>query len=61
MIPAPKWLKSISLAVTTTVGFIFYGVGLHDNDDTLIYSGVVLIMIGLLSWVASIKVTDNEA
>lgn len=60
MIPAPKWLKSISLAVTTIVGFIFYGVGLKDSDDTLIYSGVVLIMIGLLSWVATIKVDDHE-
>ena len=59
MIPAPKWLKNTSLAVTTIVGAIFYGVGLKDSDDTLIYSGVVLIIIGLLSWVATIKVDPD--
>jgi hypothetical protein len=59
MTPAPNWLKSTSLAVTTIVGFIFYGVGLKDSDDTLIYSGVALIIIGLLSWVATIKVDPD--
>jgi len=59
MKPAPKWLKSISIAVTTIVGAIFYVVGLKDSDDTLIYSGVVLIVIGLFSWVATIKVDDS--
>jgi hypothetical protein len=55
MTPAPNWLKTISISVTTTVGFIFYGVGLHDSDDTLIYSGVALIMTGLLCWIATTK------
>ena len=39
----------MSLAVTGLVGGIFYGVGLNDSDDTLIYSGVVLIMIAMVS------------
>ena len=59
MTPAPKWLKHTSLAVTTIVGAIFYAEGLMNSDDTLIYSGVVLIIIGLLSWVATIKVDPD--
>ena len=54
--PAPNWLKTISIAVTTTVGAIFYVVGLMDNDDTLLYSGASLILIGLLSALMCIKV-----
>ena len=57
---APKWLYSTSICVTTLVGAFFYGVGLKDSDDTLIYSGVVLIMIGLLSAVAYTKVHPVE-
>lgn len=60
MIPAPKWLKTTSIAVTTTVGAIFYGVGLHDSDDTLIYSGVALIIIGLVSWVLTTKMDPDS-
>ncbi len=59
MIPAPKWLKTISISVTTIVGAIFYGVGLHDRDDTLIYSGVVLIMIGLLCIIAIMSIPND--
>ena len=61
MKPAPKWLKHTSIAVSSVVGAIFYVEGLRGSDDTLTYSGVVLIMIALLSWVASIKVEDSEA
>ena len=46
-----KLFYKISIAVTTIVGAIFYGVGLHDSDDMLTYSGVVLIMIGLVNTV----------
>ena len=61
------WAKSLaSLSrgfcvglLTFIVGAIFYGVGLKDSDDTLIYSGVALIIIGLLSWVATIKVDPD--
>ncbi len=59
MIPAPQWLKNTSVAVTTLVGAIFYGVGLHDHDDILIYSGVVLITIGLVSWAATTKIDPD--
>lgn len=46
---APKWLKNISIIVSALVGGIFYGEGLRTTDDTLIYSGVALIMIALVS------------
>lgn len=45
---APTWFKTISIATTSIVGVIFYVVGMMDKDDTLIYSGVGLIMIGLI-------------
>lgn len=57
MKPAPTWLKTISIATTSIVGTIFYVVGLKDSDDTLIYSGVALIMTGLICAVITWK--DN--
>lgn len=53
------WIKNVSIAVTTVVGMIFYGVGLHDTDDTLIYSGVVLIAIGMISAIAVMKMSED--
>lgn len=46
--PAPMWLKNISIATTTLVGCAFYGVGLYDSNSTLIESGIVLIIVGLV-------------
>ena len=59
MIPAPKWLYMTSIAVSTIVGAIFYGVGLYDSNDTLIHSGIVLIVIAMLSAVMYTKVRNT--
>ena len=57
---APKWLYSTSIAVTSTVGAFFYGVGLRDSDTTLTDAGAVLIVIALLSAIAYTKVYPIE-
>jgi len=48
MKPAPTWLKTISIATTSIVGTIFYVVGMMDKDDVLTYSGIALIMTGII-------------
>ncbi len=53
---APKWLYMTSIAVTTTVGSIFYGVGLYESNVTLTDAGAVLIVIALLCAVTYTKV-----
>ena len=58
---APKWLKNISIIVSAVVGGIFYGEGLRTSDDTLIYSGVTLIMIALISGIFVKGLHKDEA
>ena len=47
MKPAPRWAISLSIGVTTVVGAIFYGAGLHRSDSTLTDAGTMLIIMGL--------------
>ena len=61
MKPAPTWLKNTSIIVSAVVGGIFYGEGLRTSDDTLIYSGVTLIMIALISGIFVKGLHKDEA
>jgi uncharacterized membrane protein YiaA len=60
MKPVPKWLYMTSIAVTTIVGSIFYGVGLYENKVMLTDAGAVLIVIAMLCAVAYTKVHPNQ-